>query len=266
MCAAYYEGKVLKMATTTSTVDSGLLDVLNPKFEEKTGAKLNVFAKGSGHAIEMAMNKEVDLVFVHSRADEDQFVADGYGVNRRDVMYNDFILVGPKDDPAGISGSIDITGAFGQLKESGEKDVAQFLSRNDASGTHHRELDIWREACIRPALLNTTSWYKTSGKGMGDTLKSANETTCYSLSDRGTWLKLKEGLKNLSILVEGPLKGGDPRLMNPYGIIAVNPMFDAKAQYDLAMAYIAFVTSSEGQTLIGQYQFDGDQLFVPDAK
>jgi tungstate transport system substrate-binding protein len=266
MCAAYFEGEVLKMATTTSTVDSGLLDVLNPKFEEKTGAKLNVFAKGSGHAIEMAMNKEVDLVFVHSRADEDQFVADGYGVNRRDVMFNDFILVGPTDDPAGISGSVDIADVFVQLKEAGEKGAARFLSRNDASGTHHRELDIWREACIRPALLSTTSWYDTTGKGMGDTLKSANETMSHTLSDRGTWLKLREGLKRLSVLVEGPLKGGDARLMNPYGIIAVNPMFNAKAQYDLAMAYIAFVTSSEGQTLIGQYQFDGDQLFVPDAR
>jgi tungstate transport system substrate-binding protein len=266
MCAAYFEGNVLKMATTTSTQDSGLLDVLNPKFEEKTGAKLYVFAKGSGTAIQMAMNKEVDLVFVHSRAEEDQFVADGYGVNRRDVMFNDFILVGPKDDPAGVSGSTDIAAVFGRLKEAGEKGVAQFFSRNDSSGTHHRELDIWREACIRPALLTTMPWYTTSGKGMGDTLKSANESICYTLSDRGTWLKLKEDLNNLSILVEGPLKGGDSRLMNPYGIIAVNPMFNAKAQYELAMAYIAFVTSSQGQHLIGQYQFDGEQLFVPNAQ
>jgi tungstate transport system substrate-binding protein len=266
MCAAYFEGNVLKMATTTSTQDSGLLNILNPEFEDKTGARLNVFAKGSGAAIQMAMNKEVDLVFVHSRVEEDKFVADGYGVNRRDVMFNDFILVGPKDDPAGISGSIDIAAVFGQMKEAGEKGVAQFLSRNDASGTHHRELDIWREACIRPALLNTMPWYKTSGKGMGDTLKFANESVCYTLSDRGTWLKLKEELNKLGILIEGPLKGGDSRLMNPYGIIAVNPMFNAKAQYELAMAYIAFVTSSQGQHLIRQYQFDGEQLFVPNAQ
>jgi tungstate transport system substrate-binding protein len=265
MSAEHFEGKVLKMATTTSTQDSGLLDVLNPEFEKKTGAKVDVFAKGTGHAIEMAMNKEADLVFVHSRADEDQFVADGYGVNRRDVMFNDFILVGPQDDPAGVSGSTDIVAVFCQVKDAGEKETAQFLSRNDLSGTHHRELDIWREACVRPALLNTAPWYKTSGKGMGDTLKSANESKCYTLSDRGTWLKLKKDLKNLKLLVEGPLKGGDSLLMNPYGIIAVNPKFNDKAQYDLAMAYIAFVTSAEGQRLIGEYTFNGDPLFVPDA-
>jgi len=234
MGAAYFEGKILKMATTTSTQDSGLLDVLNPAFEKKTGAKVNVFAKGSGAAIQMAMNKEVDIVFVHSRAEEDLFVADGYGVNRRDVMFNDFVLAGPKDDPAGIKGSSDIVSVFCRMKEAGEKGVARFISRNDASGTHHRELDIWRAACVRPALLRTTPWYKTSGKGMGDTLKSANESMCYTLSDRGTWLKLKGDLNNLGILVEGPLKGGDSRLMNPYGIIAVNPMFNDKAQYDLS--------------------------------
>jgi tungstate transport system substrate-binding protein len=266
MCAQYLEGKTLKMATTTSTQDSGLLDVLNPNFEKKTGAKVIAQAKGSGAAIQMAKNKEVDLVFVHSRAEEDQFVADGYGVNRRDVMFNDFILVGPEDDPAGIKGSIDVAAAFCRLKEAGEKANTQFISRNDASGTHHRELDIWRAACIRPALLINTPWYKTSGKGMGDTLKSANQSISYTLSDRGTWVRLRQDIKNLSLLLEGPLKGGDSRLMNPYGIIAVNPMFNANAQYDLAMAYIAFVTSSEGQQLIGQYKFDGDPLFVPDAK
>jgi len=265
MGGTYFEGKVLKMATTTSTLDSGLLDVLNPAFEKRTNAKVQVFAKGSGHAIEMAMNKEVDLVFVHSRADEDRFVSDGYGVNRRDVMFNDFVLVGPRDDPAGVKGSIDIVTVFCTLKEAGEKGRAQFLSRNDASGTHHRELDIWREACIRPALLGTAPWYKTSGTGMGATLKTANESKFYTLSDRGTWLKLKNDLKNLEILVEGALKGGDSRLMNPYGIIAVNPKFNDKTEYDLAMAYIAFITSNEGQRFIGDYKFNGDPLFNPDA-
>lgn len=265
MSAEYFEGMVLRMATTTSTVDSGLLDVLNPAFEKKTGAKMEVFAKGSGHAIEMAMNKKADLVFVHSRADEDRFIADGYGVNRRDVMFNDFILVGPQDDPAGTHASTDIIGAFCQIKEAGEKGTAQFLSRYDASGTHHRELDIWREACVRPAPLGTSPWYKTSGKGMGDTLKSADDLKCYTLSDRGTWLKLKKDLKNLKLLVEGPLKGGDSRLMNPYGIIAVNPKFNEKAEYDLAMAYIAFVTSVEGQRFIEKYHFEGESLFTPDA-
>jgi tungstate transport system substrate-binding protein len=266
MCAQYFEGKTLRMATTTSTQDSGLLDLLNPIFEKNTKAKVLVHAKGSGAAIQMAMNKEVDLVFVHSRAEEDQFVADGYGVNRRDVMFNDFVLVGPEDDPAGIKGSIDVAAAFCRLKEAGEKGNAQFFSRNDASGTHHRELEIWRTACIRPALLTNTAWYNASGKGMGDTLKVANESVSYTLSDRGTWLKLRQDLKNLSILLEGPLKGGDSRLMNPYGIIAANPMFNANTQYNLAMAYITFVTSNEGQHLIGQYKFNGDQLFIPDAK
>jgi tungstate transport system substrate-binding protein len=266
MCAQYFEGKTLRMATTTSTQDSGLLGVLNPIFEKKTGSKVVVHAKGSGAAIQMAMNKEVDLVFVHSRPEEEQFVADGYGVNRRDVMFNDFVVVGPGDDPAGIKGSIDVASAFSCLKEAGEKGNAHFISRNDASGTHHRELDIWRAACIRPALLSNTPWYKTSGKGMGDTLKAANESVSYTLSDRGTWLKLRQEIKQLSILLEGPLKGGDPRLMNPYGIIATNQMFNADAQYELAMAYIAFVTSKEGQNLIAQYKLNEEQLFIPDSK
>ncbi|MFH7324982.1 substrate-binding domain-containing protein [Desulfurivibrio sp. C05AmB] len=254
------------MATTTSTQDSGLLDLLNPVFAKDTGAKVTVHAKGSGAALQMAMNKKVDLVFVHSRTEEDKFIADGYGVNRRDVMYNDFVVVGPNNDPAGLKGVSDVTAAFCRLKAGGEMGNAQFISRNDASGTHHRELDIWGAACIRPALLTNTAWYKMSGKGMGETLKAANETAAYTLADRGTWLKLKKDMKNLSILLEGPLKAGDPRLMNPYGIIAVNPMFNASANYTLAMAYIAFVTSNIGQKLISKYKFNGDQLFVPDTK
>ena len=266
MAKKSFKGQVLAIATTTSTQDSGLLDILNPEFEKKTDANVKVLSKGTGGAIQAAIDKEVDLIFVHSRHEEDAFVADGYGVNRRDVMYNDFVVVGPPDDPAGIKSMDDAVAAFTKVKSSGEVGKTKFFSRSDRSGTHNKEISFWHSAGVKPALLLRGDWYVTTGKGMGETLKSANSANAYTLTDRGTWLKMKGALDKLRILVQGPLKGGDPRLMNHYGIIAVNPLFNPKAKYELAMAYIAFVTSIEGQNLIADYKFNGDQLFVPDAK
>jgi tungstate transport system substrate-binding protein len=261
-----FQGQVLKMATTTSTNDSGLLGVLNPAFEEKTGATVKVLSKGTGAAIQTAIEKQTDLIFVHCRSAEEEFVSDGFGVNRRDVMYNDFVMVGPGEDPAGIRGMTDAEAALLKLKHAGEAGKVTFFSRGDQSGTHKEELSFWKAAGIRPATLGRGKWYVSLGKGMGDTLRDASTSKGYTLSDRGTFLKHQDDCRGLEILVEGPLKGGDPRLMNPYGIIAVNPAYNPEVNYELAMAYIAFVTSLAGQSRIEDYKLHGERLFIPDAK
>jgi tungstate transport system substrate-binding protein len=259
-------GQRLKIATTTSTRDSGLLDLLNGAFERKTGSRVEALSKGTGAAIQSAIDQEVDLVFVHSRPDEDKFVEDGYGVNRRDVMYNDFILVGPKDDPAGIGALTDAAAAFSAIRNRGEAGAAKFYSRGDRSGTHIREMEMWRHACVRPASLWSRDWYVHTGAGMGETLRQADEGGGYTLTDRGTWLKHREALGRLEIHLQGALNGGDPRLLNLYSVIAVNPLYNPHANYDLAMSYIAFVTGLEGQQLIGDYRLKGQQLFIPDSR
>ncbi|MEW6442222.1 MAG: substrate-binding domain-containing protein [bacterium] len=261
-----FKGQVLRMATTTSTHDSGLLDVLNPVFEKHTGATVRVFSKGTGAAIRLALDNGADLIFVHSRPDEDRFVADGYGVNRRDVMYNDFVLVGPKDDPARLDGGTDAAAAFSKIRHQGETGSAKFHSRGDLSGTHLREMELWRQACVRPALLTRRDWYVQTSGGMAETLRRANAENGYTLTDRGTWLKHKDSLGNLSLRVEGALNGGDHRLLNLYGIIAVNPIYNPDVNYELAMAYIAFVTGLEGQKLIAHYRFNGEPCFIPDSR
>jgi tungstate transport system substrate-binding protein len=266
MATGLYKKGILRLATTTSTHDSGLLDILNTTFEERTGGKVAVHPKGTGGAIQLAVEKRADLIFVHSREEEDQFLRDGYGVNRRDVMYNDFVVVGPQEDPAEVQNSRDVLEAFLKMKKGGDRKRAVFVSRDDRSGTHNREWSVWRKAGVKPAVLAASDWYIRAQKGMGDTLRVANEHRAYTLSDRGTWLKFSAAPGNLHILLEGPLKGGDPQLMNPYGVIAVNPAYNPEASYELAMAYITFVTSLEGQRLIGSYQFNGEALFVPDAK
>jgi tungstate transport system substrate-binding protein len=254
------QGKLI-MATTTSTYDSGLLDILNPVFQKKCNCIVEVIPKGTGAAIQMAKDGDADLIFVHARGKEDAFVNEGYGINRRDVMYNDFVILGPESGPAKIKGMTDAAGAFRNIEASGEAKNAVFFSRGDNSGTHTKEKAIWDAACIVPS----GTWYNLVGKGMGDTLTAANEKLGYTLADRGTYIKwkAKEGF-DLRLLVEGPVKGGDPILKNPYGIIAVNPEKYPDVNYELAMEYIEFVTSKEGQKLIRDYKLNGEQLFFPD--
>lgn len=256
------QGKLI-LATTTSTYDSGLLGVLNPVFQKKYNCIVDVIPKGTGAAIQTAKDGDADLIFVHARSKEDAFVDEGYGVNRRDVMYNDFVILGPESDPAGIEGMSDAADAFRKIEAAGTSGNAVFFSRGDNSGTHTKEKAIWDAAGIVPAGM----WYNSVGKGMGDTLTAANEKLGYTLTDRGTYIKwkTKDGF-DLKLLVEGPVKGGDPILKNPYGIIAVNPEKYPGVNYELAMKYIEFVTSDEGQKLIRNYKVNGEQLFFPDAK
>lgn len=247
----------LVLATTTSTYDSGLLDVLNSAFQQKYNCTVEVIAKGTGAAIATAKEGNADLILVHSKKREEEFVAEGYGVDYKgNIMYNDFVIIGPKSDPAGIRGMKDAAKAFRKIYEV----QAPFYSRGDNSGTHEKEKSIWAAAGLEPS----GEWYKSLGKGMGDTLTAANEKQAYTLTDRGTYIKWKDkpGF-TLEILVEGPLRGGDPRLMNPYGIIAVNPEKYPNVNYRLAKAYIDFITSPEGQKIIREYKVKGEQLFYP---
>ncbi len=242
----------LRIATTTSTQDSGLLTVLNPPFEKMTGITVDVIAVGSGKAIRLGENGDVDVVFVHDRKLEDRFVGQGFGVNRRDVMHNDFVIVGPAEDPAGIARETTAAAAFARIAGAG----AVFISRGDASGTNAKELDLWGRAGMKPQ----GTWYKDAGQGMGEVLIMANDLKAYTLSDRGTWLALKGKLPFLKILWEG-----DPVLFNPYGVIAVNPQKHPEVKYMAAMQYIAWVTSVQGQKVIREYTVDGQTLFTPDA-
>ncbi|HIE26926.1 TPA: tungsten ABC transporter substrate-binding protein, partial [Candidatus Poribacteria bacterium] len=225
--------KRIKMATTTSTENSGLLDVLLPPFEREFNVKVDVIAVGTGKALKLGENGDVDIVFVHAKAAENKFVNDGYGVNRRDVMYNDFIIIGPKEDPAGIKGMRDVAMALKQIADN----KSPFVSRGDDSGTHKKEKSLWKAAGIVPK----GSWYMETGQGMGPTLQIADEKRGYTMTDRGTYLFYKDKI-DLHILVEG-----DERLFNPYGIIAVNPAKHPHANYVYAMALIGWVTSVEGQ-------------------
>jgi tungstate transport system substrate-binding protein len=242
----------LRLATTTSTEDSGLLPVLNPPFEKMTGITVDVIAVGTGKAIKLGENGDVDVVMVHDRAAEDKFIAQGFGVNRRDVMHNDFIIVGPLEDPAKIAGLKSTAQAFGRIAAAG----APFVSRGDKSGTNTKELDLWAAAAVKPK----GAWYKEAGQGMGTVLTMSNDLKAYTLSDRGTWIALQEKLPTLKVLVEG-----DSSLFNPYGVIAVNPEKHPEANYMAAMQYIAWVTSVQGQKIIRDYAMKGQQLFTPDA-
>lgn len=242
-----FANKNLILATTTSTVDTGLLDELLPVFEEETGIKVQVISVGTGQAIEHGKNGDADVILVHARASEDKFVEEGFGVNRRDVMYNDFVILGPKDDPAGIKGS-SIEEAFNKLASEGKYD---FVSRGDDSGTHKKELEVWKSLSIEP----TGDWYKNVGKGMGDTINMANELLGYTLSDRGTFLKMADKI-DLEIVIEG-----DEKLLNPYGVIPVNPEVHKDLNYEGAEAFAEFITSQKGKDLINGFQVSGKQLF-----
>ena len=242
----------LKLATTTSTDNSGLLGVLLPPFEEMINVRVDVIAVGTGKALALGRNGDVDLVLVHARSAEDQFVAEGYGVNRRDVMYNDFVIMGPTDDTAGIKGMKDAVTAMKVISSK----KTPFVSRGDDSGTHKREKILWKEAGIEPS----GNWYMEAGQGMGATLQIADEKQAYTISDRGTYLAYKDKI-DLEILVEGDTK----RLANPYGIIAVNPAKHAHVNYTYAMALIGWFTSVEGQKIIAEYKRFGEILFHPTA-
>ncbi len=243
----------LKMSTTTSTDNSGLLSVLLPPFEKAFNVKVDVIAVGTGKALALGSNGDVDVVFVHARAAEDKFVAEGNGVNRRDVMYNDFTIIGPETDPAGIKNAKSAAEALKNIVAAG----AEFISRGDDSGTHKKEKVIWKEAGITP----DGKWYQEAGQGMGAVLMIANDKQAYTLADRGTYLVFSEKI-DLKVLYEG-----DPILYNPYGIIAVNPAKFPHVNYTKAMALIGWVTSREGQKIIrefGKEQF-GIPLFYPMA-
>jgi tungstate transport system substrate-binding protein len=250
------EPEKLVLATTTSTYNSGLLDALNPIFQQKYNAIVEVHALGTGKAIQLAKDGEADVLLVHARGKEDKFLEEGYGINRRDVMFNDFVIIGPKSDPAGIKGSAKAAEAFKKIASA----KATFFSRGDNSGTHAKEMQIWKQAGIEPK----GEWYLATGQGMGQTLTIANEKQGYALTDRGTYLAYK-GRIDLEVLVEGPVKGGDETLSNPYAVIAVNPAKYPDRNYQLAMAYIAFLTSPEGQKLIAEFKKNGEQLFYPNA-
>lgn len=243
----------LILSTTTSTADSGLLDYILPDFEEKTGIEVDVIAVGTGQALEMGRAGDADVVLVHSRAAEDQFVAEGHGTERYDVMYNDFIIIGPPSDPAGISGMESAAEAFARIAET----ESIFVSRGDESGTHNKELAIWKEAGIEPS----GDWYQSAGQGMGAVITIANEQQGYTLSDRATFVAFDaEGLE-LVILVEG-----DPILFNPYGVIPVNPETHPGVNYEAAQQFAEWITSLETQELIASFEVNGNQLFIPDSE
>jgi len=237
----------LRMSTTTSTENSGLLSVLLPPFEKKYGCKVDVVAVGTGKALKLGEAGDVDVVFVHARTLEDKFVASGFGVNRRDVMYNDFLVVGPPDDPAGVGKTQSAPEAFRAISVKG----SPFISRGDESGTHQKEKEIWASAGIVPK----GAWYVEAGQGMGEVLTMAAQKRGYALSDRGTYIAFR---KKTDLVV---LRQGDTNLWNPYGIIAVNPVKFPHAKYDLALKLIDFVTGPEGRSLISGFKVDGEQLF-----
>ncbi|RXK49246.1 substrate-binding domain-containing protein [Halorientalis pallida] len=248
-------GETLTLTTTTSTYDTGLLGELNGPFEEMYGVSVDSVAQGTGAALETARNGDSDVVMVHARSLEDEFMRNGHGVNRRDIMFNDFVIVGPEGDPAGIQGMASATEAFTTIANS----ESMFVSRGDNSGTHTKELLIWEQAGVEPG----GDWYQETGTGMGEALNIANEQGAYTLSDRGTYLSQRSEI-DLVILVQGPIEGGPETLANPYGIMAVNPAVH-DVNYDLSMAYIGYITSPQAQDLIDGYRANGEQLFFPRA-
>ena len=241
----------LRLATTTSTENSGLLAELIPPFEDRTGLKVDVIAVGTGQALKLGETGDVDLVLVHARASEDAFVAAGHGVDRRDVMHNDFIILGPSRDPAGVR---DMGNATEALKAIANRRVS-FISRGDDSGTHKKEKALWKQVGLSPK----GRWYRDVGQGMGAVITMSDDMQAYTLADRGTYLSMKSKIA-LEVLVEG-----DPKLFNPYGIIAVNPAKHPHVNYNGAMRFIAWITSPEGQNIISAVQREGQVLFYPDA-
>jgi tungstate transport system substrate-binding protein len=242
----------IRLATTTSTENSGLLKIILPVFEAKYGGKVRVVSVGTGAALKLGENGDADVVLVHARALEDKFMAAGFGSVRKDVMYNDFIIVGPKSDPAGVRGSKDVIAAMKKISASG----AKFVSRGDESGTHQMEKDYWKSAGVDPK----GAWYVSSGQGMGQVLTMAGQFEGYTLTDRATYAAYKDKT-GLETLVEG-----DPKMFNPYGIIAVNPQKHPGVNNQGAMAMVNWITSPEGLKAITDFKINGVQMFFPNTK
>jgi len=242
---------ILRMSTTTSTESSGLLAVLNPPFEKKNKVKIDVIAVGSGKALKLGENGDVDVMFVHAPKAEEEFVAAGFGIDRVAVMHNDFVIAGPKSDPDGIKSAASAEEALKKISAG----KTAFISRGDDSGTHKKELELWKKVNVSPA----GAWYVSAGQGMGAVLRMADDKQAYTLTDRGTFLSYQDKTQ-LVILSEG---GND--LLNPYHIIAVNPKDHVHINYKLAKKYIDYLTGEEGQAIIANYKKDGQQLFYPDA-
>ncbi len=248
------QDKSIVVASTTSTQDSGLFGHILPMFKAKTGIDVKVVAQGTGQALETGRRGDADVVFVHAKAQEEKFVAEGYGVKRYGVMYNDFVLVGPKSDPAKVKGGKDVLAALKAINDKG----APFVSRGDKSGTHSAELALWKAAGLDPAG-SKPAWYREIGQGMGAALNTASAMGGYVLADRGTWISFKNK-DQLEVVVEG-----DNRLFNQYGIILVNPEKHASVKKDLGQQFIDWVISAEGQEAIRAYKIGGQQLFFPNA-
>ena len=276
---AFGDEKIIKMSTTTSTQASGLLDVLLAELEKDTGIKVKVIAKGTGAAIRDGMDGNVDVIFVHAKAREEKFVKDGYGTKRFAVMHNDFVILGPKNDPAGITGLKIATEALNRIADA----KAPFISRGDDSGTHTKEQALWQATGLSLEKQNSTiikkgkksevtfihpvglgEWYLSIGQGMGKALTFADEKQAYVLADRGTFIKYKFGRDvpiELDVLCEG-----DPALANPYGVIPINPQKHPHVKYDLAKEFAQWLVSGKGQSVINGYRLLGKHLFYPDAQ
>jgi tungstate transport system substrate-binding protein len=252
---AFAQDKSIVVSSTTSTQDSGLFGYILPLFKAKTGIDVKVISQGTGQALDTGRRGDSDVVFVHARPQEEKFVADGFGERRYAVMYNDFILVGPKRDPAGIKGSKDIAAALKAVKDK----AADFISRGDKSGTHSAELALWKVAGIDIAGPDKGPWYKEIGQGMGAALNTASASNAYVLTDRGTWLSFKNR-GDLQVAVEG-----DKRLFNQYGVMLVNPAKHSHVKKEFGQQFIDWLVSPEGQKAIADYKINGERLFYPNA-
>jgi tungstate transport system substrate-binding protein len=246
--------QVITVASTTSTEQSGLFKHLLPMFEQRSGIEVRVVALGTGQALDLARRGDADIVFVHARAAEEEFLREGHGVQRFPVMYNDFVVVGPRSDPAGIAGGADTLDAFRKIRASG----AAFVSRGDRSGTHIAEIDLWTAAGV-DIEKEKGAWYRETGQGMGPALNTAASMNAYLLADRATWLAFRNR-GELAILVQG-----DKRLLNQYGVILVNPAKHAHVKRAEGQAFIDWLVSPEGQAAIAAYEIEGEQLFFPNA-
>jgi tungstate transport system substrate-binding protein len=253
--AGAQEEKSIVVSSTTSTQDSGLFGHILPLFKQKTGIDVKVVAQGTGQALDTGRRGDADVVFVHAKSAEEKFLAEGEGVKRYPVMYNDFVLIGPKSDPAGIKGMKDVAKALATIKEK----QAPFISRGDRSGTHIAELGLWNKDAGIDIEKEKGPWYKSIGQGMGAALNTAGASNAYVLSDRGTWLSFKNK-GDLQILVEG-----DKRLFNQYGVMLVNPAKHPNVKKDLGQQFIDWLVSPEGQKAIADYKINGEQLFYPNA-
>jgi tungstate transport system substrate-binding protein len=251
---AHAQDKSITVASTTSTQDSGLFGHILPMFKQKTGIDVKIVAQGTGQALDTARRGDADVVLVHAKPQEEKFVAEGFGRKRHDVMYNDFILIAPKGDPAGVNGTQDIAAALRKIKAKG----APFVSRGDRSGTHAAEIALWKSAGIDIAA-EKSAWYREIGQSMGAALNTASAMNAYTLADRGTWLSFKNR-GELVIAVEG-----DQRLFNQYGVILVNPAKHAHVKKELGQTLVDWLISPEGQQAIASYRVNGEQLFFPNA-